>query len=401
MQARQGIHNTVRCKDDPRNQRCTDGRTHNAAAHCRDGAVQDKLHGNGAGAVAHGLDGADFRPLLLHHSGHGGQAHQRRHQEEDHREHIRQIRHALGILVVAHKAVVAAPIQYINVRRLDVLDFRLGIVDLLLAVGDFLVSLGLGTRQFLLAVAIFLLTILQLGPVVGKLLGRIGDLGFIFALGLSIVFLALVQLFLAGIILAPAAVNLILRRRQLRLGRCRLGIILLLGGIQLGLSLLQCRNPGCNLRLGLLKLLHHGVIDFLMELQRGGINGNSGCFRRIHLLLLLFQRFAISVHLLLQLRCLGLGLLQSLGLLLQLGFAVLQLLFGLSQLGLGRLPLTVQLGLSGIQLVLCAVKLTPAVVQLGPGIAQLLLSVGHRLVIFFLGIGKLLPAIVQFRSGVG
>ena len=116
---------------------------------------------------------------------------------------------------------------------------------------------------------------------------------------------------------------MILRRRQLRLGLCRLGIILLLGGIQLRLGLLQGRNPGCNLRLGLPELLHHGVIDFLMELQRGGINGGSGCFRRIHLLLLLFQGFAVGIHLLLQLRRLGLGFLQGLGLLLQLGFAVL------------------------------------------------------------------------------
>ena len=62
-----------------------------------------------------------------------------------------------------------------------------------------------------------------------------------------------------------------------------------------------------------------------------------------------FERFAVGIHLLLQLRRLGLGLLQRLGLLFQLGFAVLQLLFGLIQLGLSRLPLTVQLGLSGIQ----------------------------------------------------
>ena len=192
MQARQGIHDAIRRKNHPWNQRCANGSAHNAAANCRNGAIEDELHSDGAGAIAHGFDGADFRPLLLHHSGHGGQAHQRRHNEENHREHIRQIVHALGILIVAHKAIVAAPIQYINVRRLDFLDLLLGIVNLLLTVGYFLIRFGLGILQLLLAVLVFLLAVLQLLLAVRQLRFSIGNLGFIFGLRLSIIRFSLI-----------------------------------------------------------------------------------------------------------------------------------------------------------------------------------------------------------------
>ena len=159
-----------------------------------------------------------------------------------------------------------------------------------------------------------------------------------------------------------------MRRCQLRLCRCCLGIIFLLRRVQLRLSLLQCRSTCCNLRLGFLQLLRHGIIDFLMELQGRRIHRDAGCFCGIHLLLLLFQRITIGIYLLLQLSCLGLCCLQLLGLLLQLCFAVLQLLLCRAKLLLCRLTLGIQLRLCGIQLIFCIAELIPAVVQLRPGI---------------------------------
>ena len=54
-------------------------------------SVADVLFGDGPPGEAQSLERADLGALVLHHAGHGGQAGQGRHQEEDHREHIGQV----------------------------------------------------------------------------------------------------------------------------------------------------------------------------------------------------------------------------------------------------------------------------------------------------------------------
>ena len=84
---RQSIHHGVGIPDDGGEQIEAHQQAEHAACHGGGHGVDHILCHDGFFAVAQRLHGADLQPFLLHHAGHGGQGHQRRHQEEEHREY--------------------------------------------------------------------------------------------------------------------------------------------------------------------------------------------------------------------------------------------------------------------------------------------------------------------------
>ena len=119
---------------------------HGAAQNSAAAGIQQVFGNNGPIAVAQGLQGADLGTLLLHHTGHGGDAHQRRHQQEEGREHPGHTGHNIGVTVQGAIAHIGVPVQHIHLRVGNVLDFVPGILELLLC----LCQLRFGVREFLL-----------------------------------------------------------------------------------------------------------------------------------------------------------------------------------------------------------------------------------------------------------
>ena len=86
FQGGDGVHDVEGVGDDQGYEGAAQGKAENAPRQAGGKGVADVLFGDGQPGEAHGLERADLGALLLHHPGHGGQAGQRRHQEEDHRE---------------------------------------------------------------------------------------------------------------------------------------------------------------------------------------------------------------------------------------------------------------------------------------------------------------------------
>ena len=80
--------------------------------------------------VAQGFQHANLGPLLLHHPVHGGDAHQRRHQEEEHGEDVGNALHDGGIVLKADIADIGVPIQHIGIRLGQLRKLLLGVLDL-------------------------------------------------------------------------------------------------------------------------------------------------------------------------------------------------------------------------------------------------------------------------------
>ena len=79
---------------------------------------------------------ADEDALLLHHARHGRERDERRDQEEDEREYLRDALNALGIADVALRADVLGAVEYVPARALDRIDSRLRVVELPGGIGE-------------------------------------------------------------------------------------------------------------------------------------------------------------------------------------------------------------------------------------------------------------------------
>ena len=89
-------------------------------------------------------------------------------------------------MIVAHKAVIAAPIQHIDIRRLDLIDFILGIINFPLALRQLFIGFLSGIRQLALILFVLVLAVFQLGLIFRDFVFRIRQLGFIFRLCLGV-----------------------------------------------------------------------------------------------------------------------------------------------------------------------------------------------------------------------
>ena len=276
------------------------GDAHSQAQHApKEGGeetVPHILQGDGAAAVPQGLQAADLHPLVLHHAGHGGQAHQGRHQEENQGEHAGQVAHPLRILLVGHVAHVGVPVQDVPLAVLNLGHLPAGVVELLPGVGQLLLRLGPAVGVLGLAVQQLLIGVVQLLLGVGELAGQ-GGLG-LFQIGYAVVVLlpAVVQLgpavcqlglavqnFLPGVLqLGPAVGDLLLGVSQLSpavvqflpaVGKLLPAVLQLCPGLKQGLfRLLGLLHAGLKLSPGLV----HGLFALVVLAPSGGELGGGG-----------------------------------------------------------------------------------------------------------------------------
>ena len=152
-----------------------------AAQHRGRERIADVFGRDRALRIAQRLHRADLQALLLHHARHGRQRHQRRHQEEDRREHLPDCADAVGVHAVFDVGLNALAVKDVPFRHgkvgklfLRVGHFLLRLVDVRLGADALFVKLRLRVVKFLLRVLVFL------SPV-GKLLLRVLELPLVFA----------------------------------------------------------------------------------------------------------------------------------------------------------------------------------------------------------------------------
>ena len=217
-----GIHRTPGSADNPGEQRQTNGQPQHRTNHTGEEPIAHILYGYAPPGKSHGFQPTDGSALLLHHAGHGGQAHQSCHQEEDQREYRRQVGNPVGIHAVADIPGVGVAVQDVPFSILQQREVPLGLLH-------------------------FLAAILQL---VLCLLPALGVAFIAFLIGLFPV-LPLLQ---AGFVVLPPLIQFLSGGLQLALAALQLAhtgavfdfplVQLCFGGIQLGLGLIQLRLAG-------------------------------------------------------------------------------------------------------------------------------------------------------------
>ena len=377
----------VSIPDDEREHHKTDDHAHDAAQHAGAEGIEQILACDLCVGVTQSFQGAQLQAVLVHHAGHSSSGHQRRHQEEEHREHPCNGIHAVGILLKGDKAHGGAAVQHIPLAALDLAHLLLGIVQLGKAVGQLLFGIGLpalvlraGIGQLLHAVVVLLPAFVQPGACRIKLGVGCGRAGGELQLTLQKLYLHLAQCCLclshqllvgkAGRRDQPLCIHLALARVQLGLIAVQLAadvvvsILRLLQGIpQLGvlfigrfrfvqrfLCVVQSRFGIAQQRVGHLFQVHQHL-DLLQ-------------------LILKFQQLFLAAHQLVRTALHGIR--QGL-------FVGGKLRFARVQLGFGAVQLCLCIG----QLLLCLRKLTVCfgffVVVLGPGVGQLCTGVLDQL----------------------
>ncbi len=381
FQLRNVVHDIEGIGNDQRDQRATNEQPKDTSRKARTEGIAEVFPRDRKAREAKGLQRTDLHSLILHHTGHGRKAGKPRHQEEDHRENIRQIAHPLRILGIARTAGVGVPSKDIPFPFVYVLHLGPGIPKLLLGLGDPILRLGLAVLIFLLPVCVFPLAVLEL-------LQRSGQL-------LLSVLLCLLQLLRAALILGLSGGQLLLPRKE----SAACGIQLCLCIIQLQLHRVELRIAGGQLLPGRIQpcllrrqLLCHCIVcrrprigslksrSLFLILRIAGIQ----C-RLLHIKILFVRPVLRKAGLIFRKtrRILGPTGCQLLPCCLQLRLCLLQPLFPVRYL----LPI----GLLSFFIIRPAIlQLLLGPVQLLPAIFELLLGIGLCLIQLLLGAAKLL-----------
>ena len=392
---RNEVDDGVRLHDDGGQHLREDGYAHEAAGAAGHGGVDQVLRDDAEPAVSQRLERADEHALLLHHARHGGERHERGHQEEDEREHLRDGIHAIRVGFEAGHAVVRRAVHDEPVGSFEVVDLPLGIVELALGVGQ--LRIGVGPLPLVLGEAL-----LVVGPALRKLLAAAHQLrrGFV-ELPLSGCQLG-VGLLASGGKVGAAPVEL--GGRIVKLGRLRLKLVLVLDEVLQLVQLIVLRlhlalQKGGLLRDGLV-FLACGIEPFQLRLQsRERLPIEGDLLRQ-----LARKPFSLIVR---QARLGPRGFEQRRGLVkgrpagIELGLPLLELPRAVGEPGLGRFALAGQLrnpalvGRLAVGQVLLAagdgrcrlVQPALGLVQLRLGVGLLALVFGAAVVELFLGIG--------------
>ena len=203
------IYLAVRLHDHRRQEFLAEKYADSAAADRRQHGISQIARRNRTIVIAQRLHDADLPALLIHHTGHGRQGNQRRHQEKHDRQDLSELHHPLRVLPVAFTGFDLRPVKHIPFALADIfqivpraVDFRLRIIQL---------------RR---AVIQFALLRIQLALRIGNLLLLRGKRGGLSAIGslrrLQLCFLCIqlrlriIQRLLAVCDLLPPAVDLIL-----------------------------------------------------------------------------------------------------------------------------------------------------------------------------------------------
>ena len=131
------VDDGVRPHDDIRQDLAEHGDADDGSGDARRGRVGQVLAGDGGGAVAERLVGADLDALVLHHAGHGGQGHERGHQEEHGREHVGDAVHAFAVALIAGRALALGAVEHVEFGWFHRVELGLRVRQLRFGVGEF------------------------------------------------------------------------------------------------------------------------------------------------------------------------------------------------------------------------------------------------------------------------
>ena len=106
--------------------------------------IDDVFQADKPFVIAHGFPHAHLGTLLVHHTGHGGDADQGGHQEEEHREHHGNLLDDGGILLKGGVAHILAPGQDIDGGLFDIVQLLLRLIQVGIGLGNLLLGLGKG-----------------------------------------------------------------------------------------------------------------------------------------------------------------------------------------------------------------------------------------------------------------
>ena len=112
-----------------------------AAQHRRTSGIEQVFSDNGSVAVAQSLQCANLGPLFFHHTGHGGNTHKSRHQEEERREHPGHTCHDVRVATHTQVACIGFPGQNIYGGLLHILQGGFCVFQLDAGVFQLLVAL--------------------------------------------------------------------------------------------------------------------------------------------------------------------------------------------------------------------------------------------------------------------
>ena len=170
------VQNLIGVPDHQREQPCAQQISHQTAQQGRRPGIGTVTPEDLAITVAQCFQGAILRPLLLHHTGHGGRTDQRCHQEEKHRENACNAVYNFRIVFKAGITGVGIAIQRIVTGIFQCIHTHLGIFQFFLCLCQFLLGfckfrfcLGFAFLVFLQAIGILLFAVLQLLPTVIQL----------------------------------------------------------------------------------------------------------------------------------------------------------------------------------------------------------------------------------------
>ena len=327
-------------------------------------------------AVTQRFQRTDLGPLLFHHTRHGRQADQGRHQEKQHRKYFADGPHPIRIVSIAGIITVIVPICYIPVRPLDAGDLAPRVLEFQLPIGDLRFS-------FCDRILILIPSVLQGLPILLNSLIAFCYLGFsIVDLGPSVgqSRLPCLQLGSGGVQSRLSSLQLLPSGFQLGTGRFQSRLSFFITGDQ--------RRSLIQLGFGCLQLTFPLIQPFFLGLHLGDslpkLSGKSDLFRcRCARIYLFLQRLELQTH---GLQSGSLGIIRCLcsivlrfgrligfqsGIISRLGFLILgrqrlkgSLLFFKSSLLLFKFRLL------ALQLGHTVIILAPAIVQLRPGTVE-------------------------------
>ena len=157
-----------------------DHQSQSAAQHSTAAGIDHVFADDGSIAVAQCLQGSDLGALLFNHPGHGGDTHQRGHQQEEHREYPGDTGHNIRAAVQRIVAYVGVSVHDEGLGALQIIDLLTGIRQLNFGIRQLLLGIGDLLLPFCLAVFVFHPTVVNLLLGVVQLFVVVIDLGDLF-----------------------------------------------------------------------------------------------------------------------------------------------------------------------------------------------------------------------------
>ena len=156
------VHELICIPDDGRENRRTDQETDNLTDPCRTSRIKQIFPHNPGFRITECLEYTDLCPLLLYHPVHCRHTHQRRYQEKEKRQYLRNSGDDRRIIFITGITDIGIPAQHIDIRILDLVDLLLRIYNLYLCICGLYMLCLLAVFIFFLTVGKLLLCIRQL-----------------------------------------------------------------------------------------------------------------------------------------------------------------------------------------------------------------------------------------------